>query len=377
MSYILGGARTPGGSFMGALSHIPATELGARAIAGALGRASFGPEAVGEVIMGQVLPAGAGQAPARQAALGAGLPQGVPCTTINKVCGSGLKAIIMGHQIISCGDQELMAVGGMESMSKAPHLLVDSRKGVKYGEALVRDSMQWDGLWDVYSQRSMGECAEECAREYKISREEQDQYAVESFERAQKACREGIFRDEIEPVNGVTEDEGPFKAKFDKIPKLRAAFVKGGTITAANASTINDGAAALILGGEKYRERAKFKILAHTTYAHDPTWFTTAPIFSLRKLLEQTGHGVGDIDLFEINEAFSVVVLAAIKELQLSREKVNIYGGGIALGHPIGCSGARIVVTLMNALHRTGGHLGAASLCIGGGEALSLLIERV
>ena len=377
MSYILGGARTPSGSFLGSLSRIPATRLGAVAIKAALERAKMAPEQVDEVLMGQVVQAGAGQAPARQAALGAGLPESVPCTTVNKVCGSGMKTIIIGQQSLVVGDSELVVAGGMESMSMAPHLLVNSRGGVKFGDGLLRDSVQWDGLWDVYSNRPMGGCAEECAKEYGISREEQDQFAIESFKRAQRACREGIFKSEIVPVDDVSEDEAPFKVKFDKIPKLRPVFAPEGTITAANASTLNDGAAAVVLGGEQYRERAKFRIVAHSQHAQAATWFTTAPITALKKLLQKARLTAGEVDLFEINEAFSVVALAVMKELQLDHSKVNIYGGGVSLGHPIGCSGARIVITLMNALEREGGRLGAATLCIGGGEALALLIERM
>ena len=384
MSYILGGARTPSGSFLGSLSQVPATTLGAAAITGALQKANIGGDQVDEVFMGHVIQAGTGQAPARQAALGAGLPESVPCTTVNKVCGSGMKAMIIGHHSLLAADNEVVVAGGMENMSMAPHLIVDSRVGTKFGDGRLRDSMQWDGLWDVYSNRSMGDCAEECAKEYKISREEQDRFAIESFKRAQRASQAGIFKDEISPVvvSGrkgekiISEDEGPFKAKFDKIPQLRPAFREAGTITAANASTVNDGAAAIILAGKKYSKQAEFKILAHSQHAQNPTWFTTAPIESLRKLFHKTGLKPDEIDLFEINEAFSVVTLAAIKEFHLDPQKVNIYGGGVSLGHPIGCSGTRIVVTLMNALKRASGKLGIASLCIGGGEALSLLLER-
>ena len=385
MSYILGGARTPSGSFLGGLSQTPATALGSVAIAGALKKTNIKPEQVDEVFMGHVLQAGAGQAPARQAALGAGLPETVPCTTVNKVCGSGMKTIIMGHHSLLAQDNEVVVAGGMENMSLAPHLVMGSRTGSKFGDGLLRDSLQWDGLWDVYSDRSMGACAEECAREYRISRQDQDEFAMESFRRAQRACQEGIFQEEICPVvlktrkgeKTVSEDEGPFKAQFDKIPRLKPAFLKGGTITAANSSTLNDGAAAVVLVGEKYKKQAQFKLLAHSRHAQNPTWFTTAPIGSLKKLFQKTGLGPGQIDLFEINEAFSVVTLAAIREFDLDPQKVNIYGGGVSLGHPIGCSGARIVVTLMNALKRTGGKRGVASLCIGGGEALSLLLERL
>ena len=383
MTYLLGGARTASGSFLGALARVPVDQLGASAIQGALEKAHIAPEKIDEVFMGHVVQAGAGQAPARQAAIGAGLPTAVPCTTVNKVCGSGMQAIIMGHRTLATGENDIVIAGGMENMSMAPHLVMGSRTGTKFGPTTLRDSMQWDGLRDVYSERSMGECAEECATKYGISRGEQDQFAIESFQRAQKACQEGIFQDEIHPVTVlgpkgqtvVTQDEGPFNTNFDKIPQLSPIFKPHGTITAANASSINDGAAAVVLAGESYCAQAKFKILAHAKHAQDPTWFTTAPIACLHKLFTQTGIKASDIDLFEINEAFSIVVLAAIKEFDLDREKVNIYGGGVSLGHPLGCSGARIVVTLMNALEKTGGKLGVATLCIGGGEALSLLIE--
>ncbi|MCY4644121.1 MAG: thiolase family protein [Bacteriovoracales bacterium] len=386
MVYILGGARTPNGSFLGEMSQIPAPKLGAHAIAGALERSGVSKDAVDEVFMGQVVSAGSGQAPARQAALGAGLCESVPCTTINKVCGSGMKTIIVGAQSIACEDNQVVVAGGMESMSMAPHLLPHSRRGIKFGESSFRDSVQWDGLWDVYSDRPMGACAEECASKYAITREEQDEFAIESFKRAQKALNEGVFDDEIVPVplktrKGETrlceKDEGPFKAKFDKIPLLPPVFGKDGTITAANASTLNDGACALVVAGESHKGLAKFKILAHAGHAQNPTWFTTAPIECLKKLFAKTSLKPSDVDLFEINEAFSCVVLAAMKEFELNPSKVNIYGGGVSLGHPIGQSGTRIVLTLMNALTRTKGRLGVATLCIGGGEALALLIERV
>ncbi len=383
--YILSGARTPSGSFLGALSTTPATKLGATAIEGALKKAGISKDKVDEVFMGHVVQAGCGQAPARQAAIFAGLNESTPCVTINKVCGSGLQTIITGHNTIALGDNNLVVAGGMENMSIAPHLLHGSRTGAKFGETKMKDSMQWDGLWDVYSDRPMGNCAEECVTKFDLTREQQDKFSIESFKRAQKAIEDGVFQSEIEPVvvknrKGditIDTDEGPFKAKFDKIPALRPAFDKNGTITAANASTINDGAAAVVLGGEKYKDQAKFKIIAHSKHAHNPTWFTTAPIESMKKVLEKAKLSAQDIDLFEINEAFSVVPLAAIKEFSLDHDKVNIYGGGVSLGHPIGCSGTRIVVTLMNALERNQGRYGLASICIGGGEALSLIIERL
>lgn len=383
--YILGGARTPSGSFLGSLSSVGAPELGAAAIKAALERSNVKPEQVDEVYMGNVIQAGVGQAPARQASIAAGLPDSVPATTVNKVCGSGLKTILLGAQGIKSGDLEFAVCGGMENMSLAPHLLPSSRTGHKFGPTEMRDSMQWDGLRDVYSDRAMGNCAEVCAKEYSFSREQQDEFAINSFKRAQEAMKAGHFKKEITPVTVkgrkgdtvVEEDEGPMKANFDKMPKLRPAFEKDGTITAANASTINDGAAAIVLGGEDSKDQAKFKIVSYAAHAQDPTWFTTAPVAAMKKCFEKSGLKKEDIDLFEINEAFAVVTLAALKELELDHSKVNIYGGGVSLGHPIGCSGTRIVVTLMNALENTGGKYGMASICIGGGEALSMIIERM
>lgn len=383
--YILGGARTPSGSFLGALSSVKAPDLGAAAIKSALERSNIKPEQVDEVYMGNVIQAGVGQAPARQAAMAAGLPESVPATTVNKVCGSGLKTILLGAQAIKSGDLKYAVCGGMENMSLAPHLLPNSRSGYKFGATEMKDSMQWDGLWDVYSDRAMGNCAEVCAKEYSFSREEQDEFAINSFKRAQEAIKAGHFKKEITPVTVkgrkgdivVEEDEGPMKANFEKMPKLRPAFEKDGTITAANASTINDGAAAVVLGGEESKDQAKFKVVAYAAHAQNPTWFTTAPVAAMKKCFEKSGLKKEDIDLFEINEAFAVVTMAAIKELELDHSKVNIYGGGVSLGHPIGCSGTRIVVTLMNALENTGGKYGMASICIGGGEALSMIIERI
>jgi len=383
--YILAGARTASCSLLGQLSTIPAPKLGAAAISGALEKSGVSKDQVNEVFMGNVIQAGVGQAPARQAAIFAGLSQSTACTTINKVCGSGMKALISAAQSIQCADQEVVIAGGMENMSLAPHLLMKQRTGIKFGGGEIKDAMQWDGLWDVYSNRAMGNCAEECVSKYGFTREEQDAYAISSFKRAQEAIESGIFDTEITPVvvktrKGEIEvkaDEGPFKANFDKIPNLRPAFEKDGSITAANASTINDGAAALVLAGEAYKTQAKFKLHSYAGHAQDPTWFTTAPIEAMKKNLEKSGLKPNDIDLYEINEAFAVVPMAAIKELELDRDKVNIYGGGISLGHPIGCSGARIVVTLMNALEREQKRYGLASLCIGGGEALSVIIERL
>lgn len=383
--YLLAGARTPSGSFLGSLSSVSAPKLGAAAIAGALKKAEIRPDQIDEVIMGNVVSAGVGQAPARQAAMFAGLPESVPCTTINKVCGSGMRTMIAGAQSILAGDNQLVVAGGMENMSLAPHLLMSGRSGIKFGSGEVKDAMQWDGLWDVYSDRPMGNCAEECASKYEFSREQQDAFAIESFKRAQKAQADGIFASEIAPVTVagrkgdtiVDQDEGPNKADFTKIPGLRPAFDKNGTITAANASTINDGAAALIVGGEAFKARAKYRLVAYAKHAQNPTWFTTAPVEAMKKCLEKAKLKTSDIDLFEINEAFAVVPMATMRELGLAHSQVNIYGGGVSLGHPIGCSGTRIVVTLMNALERNNKRYGMASICIGGGEALACIVERL
>lgn len=383
--YLLAGARTPSGSFLGSLSSVSAPKLGAVAIEAALKKAEIRFDQVDEVIMGNVVSAGVGQAPARQAALFAGLPESVPCTTVNKVCGSGMRTMIAAAQSIMCGDNQLVVAGGMENMSLAPHLLANSRSGIKFGAGELKDSMQWDGLWDVYSDRPMGNCAEECATKFEFSREAQDAFAIESFKRAQKAIADGIFKSEIAAVTIagrkgdviVSEDEGPSKADFSKIPTLRPAFDKNGSITAANASTINDGAAALVVAGEAFKAQAKFRLVAWATHAQNPTWFTTAPVEAMKKCLDKAKLKTSDIDLFEINEAFAVVPMATMRELGLSHDQVNIYGGGVSLGHPIGCSGARIVVTLMNALERQQKRYGMASICIGGGEALACVVERL
>lgn len=383
--YILGGARTAIGSFLGGLSQVPAPKLGACAIEGALAKANVEKSKVDEVFMGNVVTAGVGQAPARQALLGAGLPNTVPATTVGKVCGSGLQAVILGARSILTGDNQLVVAGGMENMSLAPHILMNSRNGFKYGPTEMKDSMQWDGLWDVYTNRAMGNCAEECTKKYHMSREEQDAFAIESFKRAQASAKEGVFKDEIAAVKipskggtvDFTEDEGSFKANFEKMPSLKPAFEKDGTITAANASTINDGAAAVVLGGEAYASQAEFKILAYASNAHEPTWFSTAPVDAIRKSLQKAGLGSEQIDLFEINEAFAAVTMAAMKELNIPHSKVNVFGGAVALGHPIGASGARILVTLMNAMRRKKAKYGCAAICIGGGEALSLVVEKI
>jgi acetyl-CoA C-acetyltransferase len=382
--YILSGARTPNGSFMGSLSSVAAPKLGAVAIEAALKKAEIAPSKVDEVFMGNVVTAGVGQAPARQAAIYAGLPDSTPCTTINKVCGSGLKTIITAAQTIAAGDNKLVVAGGMENMSLAPHLLPNSRGGFKFGDTTLKDAMTFDGLTDAYANVPMGICAEEAAKKY-TNREEQDAFAIESFKRAQAAQKDGIFNSEIAAVTikgpkgdtVVSIDEGPGKANFEKMPSLKPAFDKNGTITAANASTINDGAAAVVLGGEEYKSQAKFKIVSYASHAQNPTWFTTAPVEAMNKALVKANLKLEQIDLFEINEAFAVVALAAMKELKLDHNKVNIYGGGVSLGHPIGASGTRIVVTLMNAMENTKAKYGMAAICIGGGEALSLIIERL
>lgn len=384
-TYILGGSRTPQGSFLGSLSSVSAPKLGAVAIEGALKNAGVDKGKVNEVFMGNVVQAGVGQAPARQAALFAGLGENVCSTTLNKVCGSGMQSVIFGARTIASGENNLVVCGGMENMSMAPHMLMNSRNGHKFGATEMKDAMQWDGLWDVYSDRPMGNCAEECVSEYKMTREEQDEYSAESFRRAQKAQADGVFKSEISPVvikgrkgeTTIEEDEGPGKVRFDKMASLRPAFAKDGTITAANASTINDGACALVLGGEEFKDQAKFKIRSWAGHAQNPTWFTTAPIEAIKKNLEKENLSVGDIDLWEINEAFAAVSMAAMKSLELDHSKVNIYGGAVSLGHPIGTSGARIILSLMNALERNDKKLGCAGICIGGGEALSIIIERL
>jgi acetyl-CoA C-acetyltransferase len=383
--YILGGARTPIGSFMGTLSQISAPKLGAVAIEGALLKANVEKSKVDEVFMGNVITSGVGQAPARQALLSAGLGENVPATTVGKVCGSGLQAVILGARSIMTGENQVVVAGGMENMSLAPHLLMNSRNGFKYGAAELKDSMQWDGLWDVYSNRAMGNCAEECTKKFNLTREEQDAFAIESFKRAQTSTKDGLFKDEIVAVKvsakggaiDIAEDEGPFKANFEKIPGLKPAFEKDGTITAANASTINDGAAAVVLAGDAYASQAEFKIISFASHAQNPTWFSTAPVEAINKSLKKAGLSIEQIDLFEINEAFAAVTMAAMKECKIPHEKVNVFGGAVAIGHPIGASGARILVTLMNAMKKKKSKLGCAAICIGGGEALSLIIERI
>jgi acetyl-CoA C-acetyltransferase len=383
--YILGGARTPQGSFLGTLATVSAPKLGAIAIEGALVKSNIEKNKIDEIFMGNAVQAGVGQAPARQAALFAGVSESTLCTTINKVCGSGLQSVILGAKSILTDDAKIVIAGGMENMSMAPHLLPNSRGGFKFGTTELKDSMQWDGLWDVYSDQPMGNCAEECTQKFDLTREAQDNFSINSFKRAQAAQADGVFASEITPVviksrKGETEvkdDEGPGKVRFDKISSLRPAFKKDGTITAANASTINDGATALVLAGEEYKEQAKFKILGWAGHAQEPTWFTIAPVAAINKNLKNLNLSVNDIDLWEINEAFAAVTMVAMKELQLDESKVNVFGGAVSLGHPIGASGARILLTLTNAMERKNAKLGCAAICIGGGEALSIIIERL
>jgi acetyl-CoA C-acetyltransferase len=386
-SVILSAARTPIGAFMGSLSALTAPKLGAIAIKEAVMRAGINPEDVQEVIMGNVLTAGIGQAPARQASIYAGLPTNVECMTINKVCGSGLKAVMLADQAIRCGDLQVAVVGGQESMTNAPYLLPKAREGYRMGNGELVDSMINDGLWDIYNQLHMGMAGELCSTECDFSRESQDEFAIESYKRAIAAQQEGKFTAEIVPVviedrKGnitVDTDEEPGKVRFDKVPTLKPVFKKDGAITAANASSIDDGAAALVITSEEFAISRGLKslatIISHNSHAQAPEWFTTAPTAAITKLLEKTGLTIGDIDLFEINEAFSCVPMHTIRELSIPRDKVNVHGGAVSLGHPIGASGARILTTLIYALQKYNLKRGIASLCIGGGEANALLIE--
>jgi acetyl-CoA C-acetyltransferase len=386
---ILSAARTPIGAFMGSLASLNAPELGALAIKAALDRAGVTPDQVSEVIMGNVLTAGVGQAPARQAALKAGLPTTTPCMTINKVCGSGLKAVMLADQAIRCGDADVVVAGGQESMSNAPYLLPKGRTGYRYGHGQVLDSMLLDGLTDAYEPEPMGVFADRCAATCGITRQQQDDYAIESYRRALYAQEQGYFDDEIVPVtvrSGKSEivvklDEEPQKVKFEKIPELKPVFTKDGTVTAANASSIDDGAAALVLASHEWAQQhgrsPLARIVAQATYAHNPSDFNTAPIYSIERLLAKAGMTIDDVDLFEINEAFAVTALATSQHLGIPREKLNVHGGAVALGHPIGASGARILTTLLYALRRYGKRYGVAALCIGGGEATAVLIESI
>ena len=389
-SVIVSIARTPIGSFQGAFSSVPTVRLGAVVIKSALERAGIEGNEVNEVIMGNVIPAGEGQAPARQAAIYAGLPNSVECMTINKVCGSGLKAVMLADQAIRCGDAEIVIAGGMENMSLAPYYLTDARDGMRLGHKKVLDAIIRDGLWDPYGDIHMGNCAETLAKEENYSREEQDAFAVESYRRSMEAIEKGYFKNEIIPVEVpqrkgnpliVDTDEEPGKGKPEKFSKLKPAFESDGTITAANASSINDGAAALVVMSADtatvYDIKPLCKIIAQSSYAHEPLYFTTAPGKAIQKVLDKTGLLIKDIDLFEINEAFSNVTLAAMREHNIPHEKVKIHGGAVAMGHPIGASGARILVTLISALKQKKKKLGLATLCIGGGEAAAVVVETV
>jgi acetyl-CoA C-acetyltransferase len=384
---IAGAKRTAIGSFLGQFTGVPTPTLGATAIRAALEHAGVAPDQVSETIMGCVLPAGLGQAPARQASLAAGIPPSVGCLTINKVCGSGMKAIMLGHDAIKAGSAKVVVAGGMESMTNAPHLLNGSRTGIRYGAAEFIDHMAWDGLTNPYDKQAMGVFGELCAEKFHFSREEQDAFAIESVKRAQAAQQSGGFAAEIVAVTVagrkgevvVDTDEQPGKSDLGKIPTLKPAFKKDGTITAASSSSISDGAAALVLlsaDDAKARGLAPLaRIVGHATHAQEPAWFTTAPVNAIDKLLKQIGWKVEEVDLFEVNEAFAVVAMAPIKELGIPHAKLNVNGGACALGHPIGASGARLVVTLIHALKARGGKRGVASLCIGGGEATAIAIE--
>ena len=382
-------ARTPIGSFLGTLSTTPAPKLGAVAIKGALDKINLKPEMVEEVFMGNVVSAGLGQAPARQAAIFAGIPDTVPCTTVNKVCSSGMKSIMLAAQTIALGDAEIVVAGGMENMSMIPHYQ-HARSATKFGPVKMEDGMQKDGLVDAYEQVAMGVCADECATEYEFSREDQDAFAIESYNRSAKAWSEGKFADEVVPVEIpqrrgepiiFSEDEEYKNVKMEKIPALRAAFTKEGTVTAANASTINDGGAALVLmSAEKAAELGLTplaKIKGYADAAHEPKWFTTAPAKALPKALAKAGVSIDDVDYFELNEAFSVVGLANMKILGLSADKVNVNGGAVSLGHPLGVSGARIIIALTSILKQNNAKIGAAGICNGGGGASAMVIERV
>ena len=382
-------SRTPIGSFGGSLSSIPATKLGSMAIKGAINKINLSLAEIDQVIMGNVLSAGLGQAPARQAAIYAGIPNSVECLTINKMCGSGLKALMLAYDSIVSGESDVIIAGGMENMSLAPHILLNSRVGNKMGDSKLVDSMIHDGLWDVYNDKHMGSCGEMCAEKYGFSREEQDGYAIKSYSKSQRAIEEGIFHDEICPIEIsskkgdviISIDEEPSRVNFDKLKKLRPVFKKEGSITAGNASTLNDGAAACVLMSKSKADdlglTSLAKIIKHISFAQDPEWFTTAPVQAIKQVCNKASINVADIDLFEINEAFSVVPMAAISDLEINPDKVNIYGGAVSLGHPIGASGARIMCTLLNSMKNKNSKLGLATLCIGGGEASAMIVEAL
>ena len=387
---IVSAARTPIGKFLGALSGVPAHQLGATAIKAAVERAGVKPESVEHVLMGNVLQAGQGQAPARQALLGAGLPKSTGAVTLHKVCGSGLRTVMDAANGIKAEEWTTVVAGGMENMSLSPHLMERSRAGYRMGDVKISDSMIKDGLWDPYGDKHMGNCAEMCADKYTFTREAQDAFALESYKRAQGAMEAGDFEAELAAVSVpqrkgdpvvVDKDEEPFGAPLDKMGKLRPAFDKNGTVTAANASKINDGAAAMVLmsADEAAAQGLKplAKIVSYASHAHEPDWFTTAPVDAAKKALDKAGLKASDIDLWEINEAFAVVTMASVKDLELDESKVNVRGGAVALGHPIGCSGARILTTLLHALKAKGGKYGCASICIGGGEAAAMVVEAL
>ena len=386
---VVGSARTPMGGFQGALDSVPAPKLGGKAIAAALERATVAPETVDEVFMGCVLPAGLGQAPARQASLDAGIPARAGCTTVNKVCGSGMKAVMLAHDVLALGGNDIMVAGGMESMSRAPYLLDRARGGYRFGHGKVIDHMFLDGLEDAYDRgRLMGTYAEATAERYQFTRDQQDTFAIRSLERAKAAVESGTFAHETVAIEVasrrgetlVEKDEQPLKLSQEKIPNLRPAFREGGTVTAANSSSISDGGAALVLTRRSRADAdgmgSQATIVAHASHAHEPEWFTTAPVDAIEKLLAKVGWTVAEVDLFEINEAFAVVTMATMWELNLPDDKVNVNGGACALGHPIGCSGARILVTLIAAMEKRDARRGVAALCIGGGEATAVAVER-
>lgn len=387
---ILGAARTPVGSFQGSLAPLTAPQLGSHAIRAALERAGVDPELIQYVLMGNVLQAGVGQAPARQASIASGIPVGAGATTVNKVCGSGLKAAMIAANDIRCGDYDVAVAGGMESMSNAPYALPTARNGFRMGHAKAIDLMVHDGLWDPYGDKHMGSCAEACVSKYEFSREEQDAFARESYERAQRAVQQGHFRDEIAVVEiagrkgnvSIVDDEEPFSAPLEKMATLKPAFLReGGSVTAANSSKISDGAAAVVVSSSEWAEKNGAKplarIVAHSVHSQEPEWFTTAPAGAIQKVLDRAQLSVGDIDLFEVNEAFAAVALATMKDGGITHDKLNVHGGAVALGHPIGASGARILVTLLHALRSRNLKRGLVSICNGGGEATAMIIELV
>lgn len=386
---ILSAQRTAVGSFQGVFANTTAPQLGSAAIQAALKSADIKPEIVQEVIMGQVLTGGAGQAPARQAALGAGISIGAVCMTINKVCGSGVKSVMLGADSIRTGQSEILVAGGQENMTLAPHLMENSRAGYRMGPVTIADSMLKDGLWDPYNNWHMGNAAELCVKEHSFTREAQDEFAIQSYKKAQAAMEKGLFKKEICPVEvkdrkgsvQIDKDEEPGKAMFDKMPGLKPAFDKAGTITAANASKINDGAAAVTIASETWAKangrKPIARIVSYGTFAHDPKWFTTAPVGSIEKALKLANLSVKDIDLWEINEAFSVVTMFAVQKLGISMDRVNVHGGAVAIGHPIGASGTRLLTTAIHALHQYNKRYACVSLCIGGGEGVAIIVEKM